>query len=75
MDEEVALGIGASRRAGSRVHSQYFNTLKRIYSAVRNPLARMKCMFKEHQIQTSANTASLQPTVVKRKKGNSSSDT
>ena len=68
-----ALGLHGEQGAES-IHN-IFNTLERTYSAVRNPLTRMKCMFKEHQIQTSAHTVSFQPAVVKRKKGNSSSET
>ena len=67
-----ALGLHGEQGAES-IHN-IFNTLERTYSAVRNPLTCMRCMFKEHQIQTSAHTASLEPAVVKRK-GNSSSET
>ena len=54
-----ALGINAEHGVES-VHN-VFNTLERTYCAIRNPIDRMKCMLREHYLQTSAHTASLQP--------------
>ena len=61
-----SLGLHGEQGAES-IHN-VFNNLERTYCAIRNPLKRMKCMLKEHQLQVSPSTAQLEPTVVKRKK-------
>ena len=54
MDETLALGtIGFHGEQGAESIHNVFNTLERTYSAIQNPVQRMKNMLREHHPQVS----------------------
>ena len=61
-----ALGFHGEQGAES-IHN-VFNTLERTYSAIQNPVQRMKNMLREHHLQVSPKIKDLQPSIVRRKK-------
>ena len=64
-----ALGLHSEQGAES-IHN-IFNSLERTYSTIRNPLERMRCMFREHQLQTSAQSIEFQSQVARKRTKNS----